>query len=757
MNSTANLAFYCPVTFELFSDPVTSPCGHTFNRDVLVAMHSVLQWKCPTCRTAWQSSFTPSSPTNYALKGAIEAAIASGNLSVAGSSMAAASGGGASSSNSSSSAVAVAAAEPPPIDIQVSRLTETDTYQVTLSAPDVPDATLPLLLIEVADISGSMGNPSANNSSDAAGFSRADLLRHKVHTQSLLLRDQDEMAVVLFDDGSSTAFPPRKMNAAGKFALKAILPSIRPCGGTNIWGGLKHALDIAKAAGPGKNIVIILTTDGESDPSLNPPRGITDTFRGFLDSNPDLQVTLHTVGIGFGAGLDTPLLRSLATIGKGTYNYVPDASMVGTVGIHMLANLMSTLYRNVEITIPETGQRLSCGFLQGGQSRDFLVPVSAADFHVQVTASNTSAVFRKQVNASATPVVALGFPSAVVRFQEGIQEAIAAMEAGAASFSLAPLCAELAAISPENAAIRALLTDISDPDKYKGQIGKAFANRTEYVRWGRHYVPAVVGGHANQWATNFKDESSKLYGGATTRAMVLRGDAIFNDLPPPTASIAAAQYASATAQYATVRAASIASGAAPPPPPMVPSAMRMPSLAAVNSSAGPCFLGDGQVLMADGTTKRVDELYAGDLVHGGHQVQCVIKTLVTHAMIVRLGDGIGCGFTEWHPVQIEGKWFHPNSLKTPVKTSTDAIYNFVLKSGHTLTINGVITCTQGHEFEGPVIGHSYFGKRQAGVRHIIDDLMKSPGWDTGYVIWKNVRVFYDPDTNMISGMDADYA
>ena len=76
MNSTANLAFYCPVTFELFSDPVTSPCGHTFNRDALIAMHSVGQWKCPTCRTVWQSSFTPASPTNYALKGAIEAAIA---------------------------------------------------------------------------------------------------------------------------------------------------------------------------------------------------------------------------------------------------------------------------------------------------------------------------------------------------------------------------------------------------------------------------------------------------------------------------------------------------------------------------------------------------------------------------------------------------------------------------------------------------------------------------------------------------------
>jgi len=611
-----------------------------------------------------------------------------------------------------------------------------------------------------------MGNPSANKSSDAAGFSRADLARHQTNTQIELLRRQDRLALLLFDDGVSTALHLRQMDSSGKLAAKAVLPSIRPCGGTNIWGGLKHALDLIKVSGSGKNNVIILKTDGESDPSYNPPRGIVDTFRGFLDSNPDIQLSLHTVGIGFGAGLDTPLLRQLATVGRGTYNYVPDASMVGTVGIHLLANLMSCLYRNVEIRIPETGQRLACGFLQGGQTRDFLIPVSAADFHIEVSVGNSGAgaavrLFSKQVIASATPVVAHGFPSAVLRFQEGIKDAITAMEAGAPSFSLAPLCAELAAIAPGNASIQALITDIADPDKYKGQIGKAFANRDEYVRWGRHYVPAVVGGHLNQWATNFKDESSKLYGGATTRAMVVHGDAIFNELPPPTASIAAAQYATATAQYATVRAASLASGAVPPPPPMAPAAMRMPSLAAVNSSYGPCFLGDGEVLMADGT-KRVDELRAGDLVHGGYEVQCVIKTLVTHAMIVRLGDGAGLGITEWHPVvdphgSTDGTlaWRHPNQLKTPVETPTDAIYNFVLKSGHTLMINGVLTCTQGHEFEGPVIGHSYFGKRQAGVRHIIDDLMKSPGWAEGYVIWKNVRVFYDPDTKMITGMDSD--
>ena len=440
------------------------------------------------------------------------------------------------------------------------------------------------------------------------------------------------------------------------------------------------------------------------------------------------------------------LLKDLAQKGKGTVNYIPDGSMVGTVFIHMLANLMTCLYRNVKISIPETGQQINCGFLQGGQTRDFIIPISAADFNIQVTTGNSTSVFRKQVLTSDTPVVEPGFHVALNRFKDGIKTAMLTMEAGAAAVDLAPLCSELTAINGGNMATQALLIDLADPSKYKGQIGKALASVDNFKRWGQHYLPGVLCGHANQWAINFKDEGSKLYGGETTKREITRGDTIFNTLPAPKASVA-------EESYANVRAASIAMGMMPPAP---PAASRMPSLATVHYSAGPCFLGDGMVLMVDGNELRVDQIRKGHRVNGNHRVLCVIKTLVTHSNVVRLGDGTGCGFTEWHPVYIGGNWYHPNSLKNPTYMETDAIYNFVLESGHTMIINGIMTCTQGHEFEGPVIGHSYFGKRVAGQRHIIDDLMKSPGFDLGYVIWKNVRVFYDPDTMMINGMDAEY-
>ena len=65
-------------------------------------------------------------------------------------------------------------------------------------------------------------------------------------------------------------------------------------GGTNIWQGLVKALAIAETV-KDMNVAIILQTDGESDPSLNPPRGIVPTFKSWLDSHPSMRATLHTV------------------------------------------------------------------------------------------------------------------------------------------------------------------------------------------------------------------------------------------------------------------------------------------------------------------------------------------------------------------------------------------------------------------------------------------------------------------------------
>jgi hypothetical protein len=109
----------------------------------------------------------------------------------------------------------------------------------------------------------------------------------------------------------------------------------------------------------------------------------------------------------------------------------------------------------------------------------------------------------------------------------------------------------------------------------------------------------------------------------------------------------------------------------------------------------------------------------------------------------------------WHPVFYEGTWTHPANIGRIERVYTDAIYNFVLDGGHTLDINGITTCTLGHDFVGPVIGHPYFGRREAGQRHILDDLAAQPGWDSGFVTWSNLSVSHDPNTGFINGFSTN--
>jgi hypothetical protein len=179
-------------------------------------------------------------------------------------------------------------------------------------------------------------------------------------------------------------------------------------------------------------------------------------------------------------------------------------------------------------------------------------------------------------------------------------------------------------------------------------------------------------------------------------------------------------------------------------------------MASIHSAAGPCFLGASRVKMADGTQKRCDEIQPGDRDIAGYTIRCVVKTLVPYADIVRLNPAAPeGGFTLWHPVFVNDKWQHPADLGHVERVTTDAIYNFVLDEGHILIIDGIMTCTMGHDFTGPVIEHSYFGQRVDGQRNILDDLQETPGWTQGYITWKNVRVSHDAQSGFINGMKGE--
>jgi hypothetical protein len=149
--------------------------------------------------------------------------------------------------------------------------------------------------------------------------------------------------------------------------------------------------------------------------------------------------------------------------------------------------------------------------------------------------------------------------------------------------------------------------------------------------------------------------------------------------------------------------------------------------------------------METGFRKEVADIRAGDRLEGGHVVRCVIKTIINGTPIVRLGDGPKGGWTLWHPVlTFNNVWTHPCDLGPIEQSNATALYNFVLSSGHIIRLNGVQTCTMGHDFTGdPVIEHPYFGRRVPNKRNILDDLAASPGWEQGAVTWSDVRIEYE--------------
>lgn len=728
--SARNQNFLCPITQCEMVDPVLAPDGITYERNAIEKWFSLGHNTSPMTRQVLPSqALIP----NIALRAMIqEAGVVA-----------------------PPAAAAIPAAALPTPTVSVTTITGTDKHQISVTMTDTTaEACLPLTLLFVGDISGSMGTASTDKASDAAMFSRADLLKHSAATMIETLRSHDKLALILFDDRCEMVLPPTLMNPSGRLVAKSCLPQIAPRGGTNIWGGLRKALEIAAAEDPAceRNVAIIFQTDGESDPSYNPPRGIRGELMSFMERHPEMRVTIHTVGYGFGQRLDTPLLRAIAETGRGTYNYICDGSMVGTVFSHLFANLMSVVHLGLTLHVPELGYTERIGFLQSGQKLGYAIAAPAGPYTVILKDHRGAVLASQAVTPDATPV-SPGFSMIRQETIRCLQEALAIAETGrTADAAAAVLAARIRAqVAAPDAFTAELLTDLTDPGEAKGQIGKAFATRTAYDRWGRHYVPCVIDAIRNEWAVNFLDSLSAVMGTTLTHSLRDRANDIFNTIEPPTASCALDPHQAYGGGGA---------GAYGPPPPVGTGVGgRMVSMATVNTQHGGCFLGDGLVLMADGTEKRIDQLQAGDRVASAgagagatSTVGCVVKTEQDGADVVRLGHGHGTAFTPWHPVLIQDDWVFPLSLGPVVHEAADAVYNFVLDAGHMLLLNGVVACTLGHNFNGPIIGHPYFGDRVQGKRNVRDDLEADEGWSTGYIVFRNMRVERDPESGDVCGM-----
>ncbi|MGI2327362.1 VWA domain-containing protein [Planococcus sp. YIM B11945] len=161
-------------------------------------------------------------------------------------------------------------------------------------------------LVIVMDRSGSMAG------------SKLELAKEAAARSVELLRKEDTVGVIAFDDRPWEIVPTEKLNDP-KDAVDKIL-SVAPGGGTEIYRSLEEAyLQLEDLELQRKHIILL--TDGQAATSSD--------YTALIENGKENNVTLSTVSIGQDA--DKNLLKTLAETGSGRYYDVTDETTIPAI------------------------------------------------------------------------------------------------------------------------------------------------------------------------------------------------------------------------------------------------------------------------------------------------------------------------------------------------------------------------------------------------------------------------------------------
>ena len=629
-----------------------------------------------------------------------------------------------------------------PVNITSKLTYDNDNLLVSLDVPESQEGRAPADIVAALDISGSMGSDAAisiNGSTERDGLSLLDIVRHAVKTILGSLTENDRLCLVSYHTSAECILEFTYMDSIGKQKAIRILDGLIPLSTTNIWDGLHTSLEeIREKSRPGCNSAVILLTDGV--PNIIPPRGHIPMLEKYLDQYNNLDTVVHTCGFGY--HLDSELLDNISNRCGGMYTFIPDSSMVGTIMVNLISNILSVAVKKVKVNIiTDTPIRLSdsidnfvvtswggsieLGTISYGQCRDLVIPVD--------TIENVNLNI-EYLNHGSNKVCKLENSDIQVGINSYMLDQIL-RDKVVSTINLLTKYAVVGDTDQINTHLKTLVDCfdvIVDVTKYGedlyqdvvGQITQAVTNLSWYNKWGKHYLPSLKRSHQLQLCNNFKDPGIQHYGASMFREIRDDADEMFCKLPPPKPS-------------------NHVGGIAAPV-----------NLSNYNNSNNPCFAGSCLVKMMDGSKKRVDSIVKGDVVLCNHlgqssKVRCILKTLCTDGRADLVLTDTGLLVTPWHPILFNDKWEFPIYIDDYQceNFKCEAVYSFLLENGYTITINNTVCITLGHNLTGEVISHPYFGSKR-----VVEDLVRLSGWDNGLITITPDRIQRDPVTSIIIGI-----
>ena len=744
--------FYCPITLELFQNPYIGPSNLTFEYNALVS-HFGISDKHPITRVKCAlSEFGP----NISLRNSIQSMqeeYAKRNITVTTKLPSIEKGG--------DSLTFTKTIAPPNIDGM-----QTGIVSITNTA-DQPGTDITIII----DYSGSMGASAALKGSDGHkrenGLSLQDVTNASAIAVLESLCETDRVSVIKYNSNVTVLAPLTFATSAFKKEMASKIKAIYSGGQTNIWGAVKQGLEQYRDNSvSGRKQTIILLTDGR--PNVCPARGEKHALNSWYKQHPDQNIDIHTVG--FGNAIDSELLMDLATVGRGTYNFLSSPDMIGTIFVNLAANCLSSSCAMPTIDLQLTvGNKFAASPIPGMTSQ----VARLSDTHIRIKCPRLkcnapfSLAFEldpSNKKITAADITVSGIPSMVESGSEEntwgtIHTARNAVIKGIDkinNYQSMGSYAEVATVysdtlkelqhlgvSVGGSAVKPLIEDWTKQVKEAANLSTQHGGQLFWQTWGKHWLKSLKMAHMYQYTNNFRDPGIQDYGKNCTLFEILQDNItkIFDTLPPPEPS-----------KY-------------------VAPEMRCRSMTAYNNPAyDGCFDGDCKVLVQPNDPNerpfeaKVRYLKKGDKVVTSMNdivfktidtVECVVRTRCTskengisYAKFRAFDDGLL--ITDWHPVLDEEgfhqRWKFPAEMKTTeIIKNCEYVYDVVLTNrSSTLVVNTIQVATLGHGLKGAVIGHEYFGDR------IIADLKKLDGYDSGLVTTNGFK--RNTDSGLIDGL-----
>ena len=686
--------FLCPITGEIMTDPVNVCAeGHIFERTA-INQWSATRNNCPTCRTPLGSH----RPERH-LKQAIADWLCAHPQAGAGSSSIASFRDGAVAAKANMFSH------------------DGQSFLHLIVETDPSGGKQGGLYIIGLDNSGSMGELTDPENKEIF-YTRMDLAKHTINSIGAMLGPDDSLAVVSFSTAAKTVLEPTRMDDAGKGKLKAVLQTVQPDAMTNIDAAIRAMMSIAnRPENKGRAIFGALLTDGAETVTPS-PSGTVKALSRLSMTNPWIFSTF-----GFGYDLNSILLTQLAEMplsGGGSFGFIPDLTMIGTVFINWVANAMMTGTRDAIIQYSvNSGSPVAIhtGPLAIGQPRDYLV---------QIPAGASVKAFAGGAEVVPLAISAPDYPLALTMYVAAMEQVIAMSEAGRTDGAFPTLAKVVQRFADStDPRVKALLLDIESADPSEGQIGMA---PRYWKRWGGHYMRSYRRAQQIQRRLNFKDPGSLIYGGDETSPFgqcVAKGEELFMTLEPPQPTGSSRGYGSS-------------SSSAPAYDPAYLSAYLSQQSQAAQS--GGCFHPETSVVMANGSVKAIQSLSPGDQVwtpQGAAAVVALVTVGHGSATSVMMSKVKDCILTPYHPYLDEAThWVLGADTVGQESYPTGTVYNLVLDKGHIIkTAGGVRACTLAHGFTENVIAHPFFG-----TKAVLDCLALCPGWLSGRPVYKDLQV-----------------